>query len=740
MKFVGSQRWGESGIAWSPVIHPEDAARYEQEWLNGLNSGVSFQIEARLAPDATITGEPGRLSVSPCHPLPPVESESTRPWGWVVSWLPVPPPIAEKPRPRSIAALEQVGLGLWYCNVGHDTIEVDETCRAHFGWPPETEVTWNHFFDRLHPGDREATREAITRAIETGSAYDIEYRVVIPTTGETRWIRAIGRSSASEGVPIRFDGITIDVTQRKQVEQHLRQLAAVVERSNELIGLAGLDGTIWYLNEAGLRMLGLDTLDTARGSGIRRFLVDEDQHRLTREIVPKVHRTGRWMGELRLKNAGNAEPLHVWCDAFRVDDPQSGEPLCLATVTRDISTQKRNEQALRVARDRAEEASRAKDRFLAMLSHELRTPLTPVLLAAGELQSDPTTPPSHREALDLIRQNVALEARLIDDLLDVSGVTRTRPAPRRERIQARSLIARVVEIVRPDVESNRLDLLVSDPPERDDLIADPNRLVQVLWNLVSNAVKFTPRGGSIRIETTPVDGSLVIEVSDTGVGIDQEAMPRIFNAFEQAEDDPAHRPGGLGLGLAISRTIVEAHGGTLTARSDGPGRGATFAISLPLAESIKESESSPVTPRPDAPLNTMADPAGAPGDLVCHRILFVEDDPMTARVMARLLRRCGHTVTTANTLKAALEAAKSNEFDVVVSDLGLPDGTGLDLMRSMRARSDVPGIALTGYGTDDDLRRSVEAGFVAHLTKPVDFETLEAMIRRVMEPLHHDRA
>ena len=398
-------------------------------------------------------------------------------------------------------------------------------------------------------------------------------------------------------------------------------------------------------------------------------------------------------------------------------------------VFRDVSESRRAANEHRRALALAEEASRAKDRFVAMLSHELRTPLSPVLLAVDELLADPAVTASARESIALIRQGVELEVRLIDDLLDVSRVVHGKLQYHFEITDVHALIDRTIDICRADVDAKRIELYLDPKASAHHVRADAGRLQQVLWNLLKNAVKFTQAGGSVRVQTWDEGDPrrVVVEVSDTGLGIDSDVLPRIFNAFEQAEVASDARFGGLGLGLAISRAITTAHGGELAAASPGRNQGATFRLTFQAV--APEANSSPDDASPD-----LAENNGGP-----LRILLVEDDPATARIMARLLRNKGYEVTTANTVAAAL-AVPVEEIDMIVSDLGLPDGDGLDLMRSIAASGEVPGIALTGFGMEDDVRKSLAAGFVAHLTKPVDFARLDAMIRKVAaeHPRPHD--
>ena len=245
------------------------------------------------------------------------------------------------------------------------------------------------------------------------------------------------------------------------------------------------------------------------------------------------------------------------------------------------------------------------------------------------------------------------------------------------------------------------------------LQADPARLQQIFWNLIKNAVKFTPEGGRLDVRTQDVDGELQVEVSDSGIGIDAETLPKIFNAFEQGERGQL---GGLGLGLAISKTLVETHSGTLTATSEGPGKGATFTATFPIAMTNAQS---PDDARPSASVERKA-----------LRILLVEDHEDTNRSLTQLLRRRGYYVQPAKSVQSAIEAAAQERFDVLVSDIGLPDGSGIDLMEKLASEHALFGIALTGFGMEDDVRRSREVGFNHHLVKPVDLNRLDSLIQQ----------
>jgi signal transduction histidine kinase len=387
----------------------------------------------------------------------------------------------------------------------------------------------------------------------------------------------------------------------------------------------------------------------------------------------------------------------------------------------------------------AEAAGRAKDNFLATLSHELRTPLTPVLALVSTMREDPRLPADLREDLNLINRNVTLEARLIDDLLDLTRISRGKLELRLETVDLTPLLEHALATSREGDLSGknvtwRCDLAPGPMMAR----ADPARLTQVFWNLLKNALKFTPDGGSITVSSGLVgkESALAFQVSvaDTGVGIAPEALPRIFDAFEQGGRAITQAFGGLGLGLAISKALVDLHGGTIVAQSAGLGQGALFTVELPLSAPAGDR-----TPADEAPAGVPALDAAASG----LHLLLVEDHPDTAAIMGRMLRRAGFRVTSASKVQEALrkveEAAlpTADEPDghpirFVVSDLGLPDGSGVELMAELRAMYGLRGIALSGYGMEEDVRRAHEAGFLRHLTKPVEFGSLLTTLREVL--------
>jgi signal transduction histidine kinase/PleD family two-component response regulator len=374
-------------------------------------------------------------------------------------------------------------------------------------------------------------------------------------------------------------------------------------------------------------------------------------------------------------------------------------------------------QAADAARRQAESASQAKDQFLAMLSHELRTPLTPVLNLVALLEDDDTVPPHVREVIISIRRNVELEARLIDDLLDLTRVSKGKVQLNLEIVDAVALLHSAVEICRSEIEEKKQQLDILSDALRHNLEADPARLQQIFWNLIKNAVKFTPVGGKLTLTTgNDDDGRLVVRVCDTGIGIEPALVPRVFTAFEQVGDGGQF--GGLGLGLAITKALVQMHGGEITAASEGLHRGATFTVTLPTV---------------DKPAETARKPAKLPAesDRLPMRLLLVEDHEDTNRSLCRLLQKRGYQVRAAVSVASALEEAANYNFDVLISDMGLPDGSGIELMAQLSAGRQIRGIALSGYGMEADVQRSKSVGFREHLTKPIDISRLDAVIQRV---------
>jgi hypothetical protein len=417
----------------------------------------------------------------------------------------------------------------------------------------------------------------------------------------------------------------------------------------------------------------------------------------------------------RVRKDGTVFQAEIVLTALR---DSSGKLRGYSKVTRDITDQIRSREfeAEKIA---AEKASKAKDDFLAALSHELRTPLTPALAAANYLAGNASrVPPEFVEDLEIIRRNVRLQARLIDDLLDLTRITRGKLQLHLEPVDANAVVRDAIEIANSAILSKKLKISTELDAEKHHINADSIRLQQIFWNLINNAVKFTSPGGQIAVRTYNDNaGHFRFEITDNGIGIERERLNSIFTPFEQADPSVSRQFGGLGLGLAISKHLVDLHHGRIEAESQGRSFGATFKITL---DTVPDGAGEGLT--------ESASPKHVPKQL---RILLVEDHRDTRHALSRLLTHFGHQTSVAESTRRALEMMSSQRFDLVLCDIGLPDGSGYDVISKAKARGPIKGIAITGFGTDEDIRRSKEAGFDFHLVKPVDFQELRTVLEKV---------
>ena len=633
---------------------------------------------------------------------------------------------------RLRAALSAADMGTWRLDLRTNLATHDQGMSRLLGLPPRESVEpVSDFFARVHADDRSAVEAAVRRAVADCSTYLAEFRVVLPD-GSCRWIRDQGRAFAADGAPpgaaaTYMTGASVDISDRRRAEQAVREanqrLLAMMDASPLAVMAVNTEGLVMLWNPAAQRMFGW-TADEAVG----RFLpaVPEDQADAARDILRRTL-AGEPVSALevrRRRKDGAMFDAALWTSRV-VDD--AGNPIACLGILADMTERKQAEAAVdqarrdaEAARATAEAANRAKDQFLAVLSHELRTPLTPVVMTLAGLELDRSLSQDVRDDLAMIRRNVELETKLIDDLLDVTRIThgklRLHPLP----TNVHALVEAVLDMLSSDARGRRIEVSVELAASDAMVSGDAARLQQVIWNLVKNAIKFAPEGGHVRVRTSnPSPRALALEVSDDGIGIEPGALPRLFNAFEQAEQSVARQFGGLGLGLAISKALVELHGGTIRAHSAGRGHGATFIAELPTIGAVERLVNQ-IQPPPTF--------GGARGQRPV-RVLLVDDHPDTLRTLKRLLERMGYDVRPAASAAAALNVLTSESVDVLVSDIGLPDATGHELMRKVRDAHGVPGIAVSGFGMDADLKNSREAGFLMHITKPVDLKQLDAAIK-----------
>ncbi|HEX8617905.1 MAG TPA: ATP-binding protein, partial [Thermoanaerobaculia bacterium] len=396
-----------------------------------------------------------------------------------------------------------------------------------------------------------------------------------------------------------------------------------------------------------------------------------------------------------------------------IDTHDLRSALSSAEESRDAAEEARS--TAERARSEALEANRLKDEFLSTLSHELRTPMTSILGWTQMMRMMPLDEETMATAVATIERGTFAQIRLIDDLLDISRITTGRLRLEQRVFRLRALVEETLDVVRPAVVAKELDVQTDLDQAPAMLYGDPDRLRQVIWNLLSNAVKFTPPGGTIEVGVRQSKGAAVIVVRDSGQGISPAFLPHVFERFSQGETGSKRETSGLGLGLAISKYVVDLHGGTIVAESEGAGRGATFTVTLPLVAGSGTAET--------ASLQAFAGRADALPNLSGTTVLVVDDDPDSLKLVAIALEQCGANVVQAASVASAMESLAQSEPAVIISDIAMPTEDGFDLLRQIRALETplrhVPLVALTAFTSDDDRRRILAAGFQEYVTKPV---------------------
>lgn len=498
-------------------------------------------------------------------------------------------------------AIECAQLGTWDWDIGAGELVWSDRCKALFAIPREMNMTYERFAAALHPEDRARTDEAIVNALYSRTTYDIEFRTIWPD-GTLHWVASTGRALYdSDGRPCRMIGVARDITERKFAEEKLHESE---NRAHLAIAAAGMGTWDWNLVTKSVkwspqhnRLLGIDPAIEEGNYEIWAPHVHPDdipliQAELHRVIDERIDLT------MEYRSIWPDGSVH-WIAAYgRPVFDHDGKPIRMLGLIRDVTERKRTEETLREqqrqlqcaltaaerAREEAEAAGRAKDHFLAVLSHELRTPLTPVLMAVSAMQSQERLSEAMRDALQMIRRNVQLEARLIDDLLDLVRIARGKMELTFAPVNLHDAVTRALEICAADLSTKWHRLDVQLHAQRHRVAGDFARLQQVFWNLIKNAVKFTPAGGGITIRSENSNGAIRIEIADTGIGIEPEALPRIFNPFEQGSQQIERQFGGLGLGLAISKATIDAHHGKLTVESAGKNLGSIFRVELSLKD------------------------------------------------------------------------------------------------------------------------------------------------------------
>jgi PAS domain S-box-containing protein len=505
---------------------------------------------------------------------------------------------------------------------------------------------------------------------------------------------------------------------RKEIQLQKDLLNVTLSSIGDCVIVSDEQGRITFMNGVAEELTGWSLLEARLRPTTDVFkIINENSRKPVENLVEKVMKSGVIVG---LAN----HTLLIRRDGSEVPIDDSGAPIKEADGTirgavlvfRDFSEHREAQRLLQEAKETAENANKAKDQFLAMLSHELRTPLTPVLATLNLWEASDVLPLAMQADVQMLRRSVELEARIIDDLLDLTRIAKGMLSFSPEDTDVRELLEFLVGICHSEFHGKRLTLSMQTNAPNHHIHTDAGRLQQVLWNIIKNAAKFTEPGGAITISTWNENGNISVAVKDTGIGMTAETIGRLFEPFEQGDQRLSRRYGGLGLGMAISHALVDLLGGQIKAESAGLGKGSLFTVIFPVSLDSEQHKNG----KDGAKIEEV--------EKGRVKILLVEDHGDTSRALVRLLTSRGYEVQTAGTVASAIEAVERASFDLLLCDIGLPDGTGFELMERVRRSCRTPALALSGFGMEDDIAKSKEAGFEAHLTKPVNFQKLEATI------------
>jgi PAS domain S-box-containing protein len=591
----------------------------------------------------------------------------------------------------------------------------------------EIEPTFGWLAARVHPD--EASREAFLRRIPHAQPHErltSEYRVR-HRDGRWIWVRTEARVHVdAEGAATRVVGITFSIDQRKQAELNLQVSEERYRRLFETMGHGvvhqSADGTIIDMNPAAERILG-KTREQFLGSSS-----EQEAHDTIREdgspfpgdehpsmVALRSHRPVRQV-TMGVRQPASGAYRWISVDAIPLAVDAAQRPPEVYAMFEDITERRRVDESLRQAVEQLQSAGRRREQFLAMLAHELRNPLAPIRYAVRALRAVVPDEPTGTASLQVIERQVTHLTRLVDDLLDVSRINQGKVTLRREVVDWVEVVEGAVEVVRPLVEARHHVLALVLPPRRTVFsVGDPTRLTQVVGNLLSNAAKYTDPGGRIELEVSRASPDVLLEVSDNGIGIPRDLLPQVFDLFVQAEQSADRTQDGLGIGLSLVKSLVELHGGSVTAASRGPGYGSEFRVRIPAAARVEPAESG----------------AGEGVRAAPRRVLIVDDNVDAAMTLRLVLELEGHVVQVTHDGPAALDLAPSFLPEVVLLDIGLPGMTGYDVGRRLREHPATSGAllaAVTGYGQPEDAARAREAGFDRHLVKPVAPEAILALL------------
>ena len=703
-----------NSVDWSALIHPEDLPRYRRSRRPGDGLEVEYRVRHRAGRWITLH-DVGQKVVD-------LDGRVVRVVGFLkdVTAQRQAEALVRASEERLRLAVEATGLGVTATVFGPDgevRFEWTREARRAFGVPDDLELTVADLLAHVHPADVPAVRAAVQASLDpAGDGSDnLEFRVVRPDGG-VHWLCCQGRTVFDTHVdpprPLRNIGIVLDVTERKVIGEQLAESFALIDALvvKAPIGMAFIDHEFRYVrvNEKLAEFNGIAAADHI-GRPVAQVV--PDLWPLLEPILRDGLCDGRDGVDLEIEGRTAAQPERRHWTLSQYPIRAGGKLLGVGVTVIDTTEQKRIEASLR-------DADQRKDTFIAMLAHELRNPLAPIRNALALLGVVPDTP-ERAASLAVIGRQIEQMAHLLDDLLDVSRITRGRLTLRRESITLESVLARAAETANPWIVGRRHAFVVDIPTEPATLDADPMRLAQVFSNLFTNAAKYTEPGGAIRVTAAVADGRVQIRVIDNGVGLAAEHLPRVFEMFSQVGPTENRSEGGLGIGLALARGLVEMHGGEITAHSAGLGRGSEFVVDLPLAAAgaARQAPASAAVAEP---------PSG-------RRIVVADDNVDNADTLAMLLEALGNDVHVVYDGDAAVRACAEFRPDVVFLDIGMPRRDGYEVCRWIRRQAWGAApliIAQTGWGQDEDRRRAEAAGFDHHLTKPADPDRLLALLAR----------
>ena len=592
-----------------------------------------------------------------------------------------------------------------------------------FGHPAEAAV--GRHISLVIPPDRIAEEDQIVASLKAGKRVEHFETERMRSDGRRIWVSlTISPLKDNEGNVVGASKIARDITRQRETEAEREKFVTLIENSMDFIGICDVDGVPIYVNRAGLAMVGLDDIAQARRTPVADFFFPEDRALIVDTFLPSVFAAGHGEVDVRFRHFRTGEAIWMSYKVLRLNDAK-GQAVAFATVSQNVTERRRLEDDLRKLAADLSEMDRRKDEFLATLSHELRNPLAPMRNMLEVIKRSGDGGPSLPRAVDTMERQLGQLVRLVDDLLDLSRITHNRIDLRRAPIELAAVIRQAVAASKPMADEAGHDIRVSVPASPILLHADAVRLTQVFGNLINNACKYTPRGGTITVTADRDGDDAVVRVRDTGIGIPRDKLLSVFDMFTQIDQSLERSQGGLGIGLTLVKRLVEMHGGSVEATSGGEGRGSEFVVRLPTStvEPAAAASAPAVAPKPPSP----------------RRILVVDDNRDAASSLAILLELAGNETIVAYDGAEALEAVGRQRPDIVLLDIGLPQVNGYDVCRRIRELAwgrDVVLVALTGWGQEEDRRRSREAGFDAHLVKPVDYPALVALLDSLAEGRH----